>query len=163
MARNQAAADTRTYFPEGTEAQIVDFVQALADRGILAPTSKAALVAPDNSRIDLPEPLHAVLVQVAEALMQGMAVSVIPQSARLTTQRAADFLGVSRPTLVRLLERGEIPMSRPGRHRYVQLQDLVVYQEAMQSRRKEILDTMAREAAEAGLYETTDGPPPRMR
>lgn len=73
------------------------------------------------------------------------------------------FLSVSRPTLVRLLERGEIPMSKPGRHRYVQLQDLVVYQEAMQSRRREILDTMAREASEAGLYEATDGLPPRMR
>ncbi len=162
VARNQATADTRTYFPEGSEAQIVDFVQALADRGILAPTSKAALVAPDNSRVELPEPLHAVLVQVAEALMQGMAVSVIPQSARLTTQQAADFLGVSRPTLVRLLERGEIPMSKPGRHRYVQLQDLVTYQDAMQSRRREILDTMATEAAEAGLYEATDGPPPAL-
>ncbi|HAM43529.1 MAG TPA: hypothetical protein DCM67_00695 [Propionibacteriaceae bacterium] len=95
--------------------------------------------------------------------MQGMAVSVIPQSARLTTQQAADFLGVSRPTLVRLLERGEIPMSKPGRHRYVQLQDLVTYQDAMQSRRREILDTMAREAAEVGLYEATDGLPPALR
>ncbi len=122
------------------------------------------LTFPDNSRVELPEPLHAVLVQVAEALMQGMAVSVIPQSARLTTQQAADFLlGVSRPTLVRLLERGEIPMSKPGRHRYVQLQDLVIYQDAMQSRRREILDTMAREAVEAGLYEATDGPPPALR
>ncbi|MCB0911008.1 MAG: helix-turn-helix domain-containing protein [Propionibacteriaceae bacterium] len=163
MARNQAIADTRTYFPEGTEAQIVDFIQALAERGILAPTSKAALVAPDNSRIELPEPLYAALVQVAEALMQGMAVSVIPQSARLTTQQAADVLGVSRPTLVRLLERGEIPMSKPGRHRYVQLQDLVAYQDAMQSRRREILDAMAREAAEDGLYEATAGPPPALR
>ncbi|MFT4218700.1 MAG: helix-turn-helix domain-containing protein [Micropruina sp.] len=163
MARNQAAADARTFFPEGAEAEIVDFVQALAERGILAPTSKAALVAPDNSRIELPEPLHAALVQVAEALMQGMAVSVIPQSARLTTQQAAEFLGVSRPTLVRLLERGEIPMSKPGRHRYVQLQDLVAYQRLMQARRREILDTMAREAAEAGLYVATDGPRPVMR
>lgn len=163
MAANQASVDTRTYFAEGSEAQIVDFVQALADRGILAPTSRAALVAPDNSRIELPEPLHAALVQVAEALMQGLAVSVIPQSARLTTQQAADYLGVSRPTLVRLLERGEIPMSRPGRHRYVQLQDLVAYSDAMASRRREILDAMAREADEDGLYEATDGPPPGMR
>lgn len=163
MARNLAAADTKTYFPEDKEAEIVDFVKALADRGILAPTSKSALVAQDNSRIELPEPLHAVLVQVAEALMQGLAVSVIPQSARLTTQQAADFLGVSRPTLVRLLEKGEIPMSKPGRHRYVQLQDLVTYQETMQQRRRDILDNMAQEAENSGLYDATDGLPPRTR
>jgi len=90
-------------------------------------------------------------------------VSVIPQSARLTTQQAADYLGVSRPTIVRLLERGEIPMTKPGRHRYVQLQDLVTYREATRDRRRDILDAMTREAEDLGLYEATDGPPPPMR
>lgn len=163
MARNVATTDAKTYFPEDKEAEIVDFVKALATRGILAPTTKAALVAPDNARIELPDPLYAVLVQVAEALMQGLPVSVMPRSARLTTQEAADYLGISRPTLVRLLERGEIPMAKPGRHRYVQLQDLVTYQETMQRRRQEILDNMAREAEKTGLYDATDGLPPRTR
>lgn len=163
MARNLAVTDTRTYFPADADAEIVDFVKALAERGILAPSTRAALVAADNTRIELPEPLHDVLVQVAEALMNGMAVSVIPQSARLTTQQAADYLGVARTTLVRLLESGEIPMAKPGRHRYVQLQDLVAYQEGIQRRRREVLESMAREAEEAGLYEATDGPPPAMR
>ena len=95
--------------------------------------------------------------------MQGMAVTVAPQSARLTTQGAADFLGVSRPTLVRLLERGEIPMSKPGRHRYVQLSDLVAYQTSTRSRRRDVLDRMAADAADAGLYDATEGVPPAMR
>jgi excisionase family DNA binding protein len=162
MPRRSATTDTKTYFPD-EDAEIVDFVRALADRGILAPKSRAALVAPDNSRVELPEALHEVLVQAAEALMQGLAVTVIPQSARLTTQQAADYLGISRPTLVRMLERGEIPMSRPGRHRYVQLQDLVSYQEQVQRRRRDTLDEMAREAEESGLYDATDGLPPRTR
>ena len=123
----------------------------------------ARAVPQQPTRIELPDQLHAVLVQVAEALNQGLAVSVIPQSARLTTQQAADYLGVSRPTIVRLLERGEIPMTKPGRHRYVQLQDLVTYREAMRDRRRDILDAMTREAEDLGLYEATDGPPPPMR
>jgi len=98
-----------------------------------------------------------------EAMRSGLAVSVIPQTARLTTQQAADYLEISRPTLVRLLERGDIPMTKPGRHRYVQLQDLVAYRDAMRVRRREILDEMARDAEAAGLYEATDGLPPRMR
>lgn len=161
MAR-ASTAQTKTYFPDG-EAEIIDFVHALKERGILAPSTQAALVAPDNTRIELPERLHAVLVQVAEALTQGMAVSVMPQSARLTTQEAADYLGISRPTLVRKLEREEIPMTKPGRHRYVQLADLVAYEEATQARRREILEAMASEAAEGGLYDATDGTPPPMR
>ena len=163
MTPDTAAVDTRTYFPPDGDAEIVDFVKALEERGILAPSSKAALVAPDNTRIELPAQLHDVLVQVAEALMQGMPVSVIPQSARLTTQQAADYLGVARTTLVRMLERGEIPMTKPGRHRYVQLKDLVLYQESVQRRRREVLDAMAAEAEDSGLYEATDGPPPPMR
>lgn len=163
MLQAVATTETTTYFPDQNTAEIIDFVKALEARGLAAPEVGAALVGPDNNRVELPESLHRVLLQVAEALMQGMAVTVAPQSARLTTQAAADFLGVSRPTLVRLLERGEIPMSKPGRHRYVQLTDLVAYQAATKKRRRDILDRMAREAEEAGLYDATDGIPPAMR
>lgn len=163
MSRTTASSDSTTYFPDESGAEIVDFVKALQARGIAAPEAKAALVGPDNSRIELPDALHRVLLQVAEALMQGMAITVAPQSARLTTQQAADFLGVSRPTLVRLLERGEIPMTKPGRHRYVELRDLVAYQETARHRRRAILDQMAAEADVDGLYDATDGLPPAMR
>lgn len=71
-----------------------------------------------------------VLRQVARALSAGMGVNVAPLNAMLTTQEAADFLGISRPALVRIVERQEIPMERPGRHRYVRLSDLLDYQES---------------------------------
>ena len=48
-------------------------------------------------------------------------------NAMLTTQEAPTP-GIARPTLVRILERGEIPMEKPSRHRFVRLQDLLAYQ-----------------------------------
>ena len=81
----------------------------------------------------------------------------------VTPQEAADYLGVSRPTLVRLLDAGEIPMSRPGRHRYVRLVDLMAYAERVRQTRSDELDEMARDAETAGLYDVLDGPPPAMR
>jgi excisionase family DNA binding protein len=81
----------------------------------------------------------------------------------LTTQEAADFLGMSRPTLVRLLEDGEIPFEMRGRHRRVMLADVLVNQERMRQTRHQALASMVETAEVAGMYEATAGPPPRTR
>ena len=50
------------------------------------------------------------------------------QSKLLTTQQAADLLGVSRPTVVKLIEEGALPAETPGkRRRMVKLDDLLEY------------------------------------
>jgi excisionase family DNA binding protein len=59
----------------------------------------------------MPGPVFDALVQVATAMAHGQGVTVMPQNALLTTQEAAELLGISRPTLVRLLRDGEIPLS----------------------------------------------------
>lgn len=64
------------------------------------------------------------------ALHAGKAVTIAPQSMTLTTQQAADLLGVSRPTVVRLIKSGELAAERIGnRHRLV-LDDVLAYREA---------------------------------
>jgi excisionase family DNA binding protein len=45
----------------------------------------------------------------------------------VTTQEAADFLGVSRPTMVRILDLGEVPFERPNSHRRIRFADLVKF------------------------------------
>lgn len=86
---------------------------------------------PEYCRTLLPgEDLREVVAHIRTALQQGLAVTVSTHEASLTTQQAADVLGVSRPTLVRLLEHGRIPYEQPGRHRRVQLQDVLDFQAA---------------------------------
>lgn len=128
-----------------------------------ATNDRPALVGPHNEEIPLPKEAFEVLVQVFEAMKQGLAIHVAPLNAQLTTQEAADYLGISRPTLVKLLESGKITFTKPGRHRYVRLDDLIEYAELVRTQRSEALDSLARDAEEDGLYDVLDGPPPQMR
>ena len=104
----------------------------------------------------LPDEVHDVLLQVVQALSQGLAISVAPLHAVLTTQQAADMLNISRPTLVKLLQEGEIPFEQPGRHRRVRLADLLAYQERSRAKRREMLDHMTAAADEDGTDDAVD-------
>lgn len=86
-------------------------------------------------------------------MREGKTITLVPRTQRLTTQEAADFLGVSRPTLVKLLEDGKIPCDQPaGRHLRIMFTDLLAYQERQRADRRAALDRMTEEASEAGLY-----------
>jgi len=74
------------------------------------------------------EALDEIVERMRAALTDGHAVTVSFHHATLSTQEAADVLGISRPTLVRLLERGEIPYEQPGRHRRLCLEDVLEFQ-----------------------------------
>jgi excisionase family DNA binding protein len=88
-------------------------------------------------------------------MRQGKATLVAPQGLLLTTQEAADFLGVSRPTLVKLLEDGAIAFEKPNRHRRVRLQDLIDFQQRRRAERRAALNQLTEEADELGLYDDT--------
>jgi excisionase family DNA binding protein len=112
----------------------------------------ALLLGPDSECVPLPEEVYKVLTAVVEALRAGKVITVVPQTQRLTTQEAADFLGISRPTLVKLLDQGKIPFEQPGRHRRILFSDLLSYVRRRREERTAALDRMTEEPSEAGIY-----------
>ena len=118
-------------------------------------TQPAALVGPDGQKVPLPPEAFNVLRDVVEAMRVGKAITVAPVDQLLTTQEAANFLGISRPTLVRLLEEGALPYERTtgGRHRRIRLQDVVSYQQRKRGERRASLSDLVGEASSAGLYD----------
>lgn len=120
-------------------------------------TDPGLLLGPDGEQVPLPEEIYEILVQAVAAMREGKAITLMPRTQRLTTQEAADILGVSRPTLVKILEDGKIPYDQPGRHRRILFTDLLAYQQRQHADRRAALDLMTEEASEAGLYDGTAG------
>jgi excisionase family DNA binding protein len=98
--------------------------------------------------IVVPLPARAVkmIVEFLLAMAERKPVSVIPHTAELTTQQAADFLNVSRPHLVGLLDSGEIKHRMVGTHRRVRVSDLVAYKARSDQARRDAIAAMVAEA-----------------
>ena len=96
--------------------------------------------------IELPVGAVELLAQVLEAMAAGQGVTLIPESAELTTVQAADVLNVSRLYLIKLLERGAIPHRKVGRHRRIRMEDVVAYKDAVDRERERALDRLTRDA-----------------
>jgi len=137
-------------FPPEDLGQLLDLA-----RFVEGHTEPGLLLGPDGEQVPLPSEVYRVLRQVVEVMRQGMAALVAPQGLLLTTQEAGDFLGVSRPTLVKLLEDGAIPFDKPNRHRRVRLQDLIDFQQRRRAERRAALNELTEEAGELGLYDGT--------
>ncbi len=118
----------------------------------------AALVGPNGETIPLPLEVFEILKGVVDAMSKGLAVSLTPHHQTLTTQEAADLLGVSRPTFVKLLDDGKIDFEKPNRHRRVLLRDVLAYRNERRQHRSAALDELVRITEEAGLYDETIEP-----
>jgi excisionase family DNA binding protein len=147
-----AVAERTVLPPEEALDDLVELIRQLRQSG------RPTLVGPDGTQYYLPLPIYEVLEQVVLAMARGQAVTIAPHNQRLTTQEAADILGVSRPTLVKMLDDGLIPFEQPGRHRRVLLRDVLAFQERRRTEREAALDEMIEISEEGDGYRKTIKP-----
>ena len=103
--------------------------------------------APD-APVELPSELRGMFEVLLSETAQGHALAVLKLEDTLTTQQAADVLGVSRPTLIGLLEEGQIPFHKVGTHRRVRLEDVLFFRAENNRRRLEIPAELSAQAQE---------------
>jgi excisionase family DNA binding protein len=98
----------------------------------------------------VPRQAAVMLAQILGFLANGQGVTITPSNAMLTTQQAADFLNVSRPYLIKLLEAGEIPFEKVGTHRRVAFGDLTEYKRRDDQERRRAADELTELGQELG-------------
>jgi excisionase family DNA binding protein len=108
---------------------------------------------PGGHTVQIPKPAIDGLIEMLEAVAAGETATVVRTPREVTTQQAADVLNVSRPTVVRLIDQGELPARRVGSHRRIPLPDLLAFRDRMVAQRRQALDEMVRDAEGLGLYE----------
>jgi excisionase family DNA binding protein len=104
----------------------------------------------------------AVLVRTLTALGAGHSVALAPSMDdgaavrvrdELTTTETAELLGMSRPTVIKLIEAGELPCRMVGTHRRVSRRDALAYEKALFEKRHQALAELTALDEELGLYE----------
>lgn len=102
----------------------------------------------NHRKVALPKTAVRVLIEALTYISEGREVVVKPLNEELTTQKAAEFLRVSRPFLIKILENSEIPHRKVGKHRRVLLSDLEDYKQRIDEKRLKVLAELTAQAQE---------------
>lgn len=142
-ATRTAASDVITSTPSDADelAKVLSFIDAHDARHGTYPESAFFLSgASEHDRVEFTEQLHEILRRVVHALSRGQSISILTHDQEISTQQAAEILGLSRPTVVRLIEDGELPAHVPGAvRRKLRLADVLGYREGLRDRRNRFI------------------------
>lgn len=139
--------------PEAAIPTREDAELAMRASQVLAPKAEAELKIKldDGTELTLPKAATRLLHHVLTQMSLGNAVTLIPIHAELTTQEAADYLNVSRPFLIKLLEMNRIPFHMVGTHRRVKFIELEAFRRTAEQERLAAMEELTDQARELGM------------
>ncbi|MEN4477433.1 helix-turn-helix domain-containing protein [Mycolicibacterium cosmeticum] len=139
-------------------ADVVSFIEAHEARRGASPERAVFLSgANEHDRVELPEQLYDVLKRAAHALSHGQSISIQTRDQEISTQQAAEILGLSRPTVVRLINDGELDAHVPGAvRRKLRLADVLAYREELHARRNRFIAESSAEFADTNADEVAE-------
>ena len=91
----------------------------------------------DGRNVALPKDVSVIVTTVLESLSKGSRVVISTTPKELRTTAAAEMLGISRPTLLKLVREGELPSHKVGAHHRFLLNDVLEYRDKQQEIKRE--------------------------
>ncbi len=139
-------------------AKVQSFIEAHEARHGTSPETAFFLGgAGEHDRVELTEQLHAILKHVVQALSHGQSISILIRDQEISTQQAAEILGLSRPTVVKLIDEGELSAHVPGAgRRKLRLADVLAYREELCDRRNRFITESSAEYDDADADEVAE-------
>lgn len=107
-----------------------------------------------QEKIKVPLIAMKLFNDILKAMSEGKPISIVPVATEVTTQKAAEILGCSRPHIVKLLEDGEINFTKVGKHRRILFEDILKYKNEMKRKQKNLLIDIMSFDEEIGLYDS---------
>jgi excisionase family DNA binding protein len=107
----------------------------------------------DHERIEVPRSVFTLIKDILHAMADGLAVSILPCTMKVSTQQAAEFLNVSRAYVCELLETGKLPYEPIGTHRRIMLKDLLALRAEHEKEHRRAMVFLAEQDRELGLEE----------
>ncbi len=105
----------------------------------------------DGECFDVPQELK-------EAVLRACRAAAKPLPEYLTPREAADFLGVSRPFVTKLVKQKKLPCQMVGKHHRIPSSAVLEYKESTFQKALAACDEMARMSQEMGLYDVEETP-----
>ena len=143
-------------FPEEVRRQSTEALKRLRQADLSHPIDVYVDGAGDVSQqtpVILPPQVLELLVDVLSKVAADQPVSIVTPDAIFTTQQAADMLNVSRPYVVKLIDNGDLPAEKVGRHRRIRASDLEEFRQRQQMEARRAAREMTRLA---GAWEDDD-------
>lgn len=94
----------------------------------------------DNRFVTVPEGVADMIAKIIASLHAGQPISVVPHDTKVTTQEAAEMLGLSRPTVIKLITSGELTCEMVGSHRRLLFADVLAYRNHRREQVQAMLD-----------------------
>jgi excisionase family DNA binding protein len=101
-------------------------------------------------QIELNEEIFDLLRHILIDLSQNRAIQILPHDMELTTVQAAEFLQVSRPYLIKLIDEGKLTCRMVGTHRRIKLIDLINYRSGVAKEGQAAREEMTKAAEKYG-------------
>lgn len=134
-----AAVRERLTTDQRTAKQAKDTLDVLTERGHEGSLSVHVRDEEDHT---LPPELASVIQKVIAVMAQGGTVTVTSTPLEVSTTTAAGILGVSRPTVMKMIREGALPAHKVGTHHRIASTDVYAALDARRARERAALQEL---------------------